>query len=64
MSLVLLGVAIFDFLLEKFEDYLHHNKGRFHRRLLHKVPYLVEIVTAQSLGEDLYAVRARSVGRG
>lgn len=37
MTLVLVGLVIFDLLLESFEHYLHHHKGRFHQRLLKKV---------------------------
>lgn len=30
-------LVIFDIVLESFEHYLHHYKGRFHQRLLNKV---------------------------
>lgn len=37
MTLVLLGLVMFDMALEAFENYLHRLKGRFHRRLHNKV---------------------------
>ena len=37
MTLVIIALAVFDFVLEHLEEYLHHYKSRFHQRLFHKV---------------------------
>lgn len=37
MTVIILGLVAFDFVLESFEHHLEHEKKRFHQRLLGKV---------------------------
>lgn len=39
ITLVIVALGVFDVVVERFEHYLHHEKRRFHQRLLKKVRY-------------------------
>lgn len=37
LTIVIVGLVLFDLVVESYEHYLHHHKGRFHQNLFKKV---------------------------
>lgn len=37
LTIVIVGLVLFDLVVETYEHYLHHHKGRFHQNLFKKV---------------------------